>query len=292
MKNVSFVCVVAVLLMASVSSADIRFHGSGSWDMLEGVGQPEGWQSATAPGAADKVRANWGGNTVTLNYETSVARFQLGVDESGGFHIQNGGTLHSAAGNKVGNNGSATGTLTIDAGGTVNANGGWMMIAGNSNVTGVVDVAGDLNINGHLWMATGAGSTATLDIGVGGVVDVGGMIGLGTINAVDPSGGNATLNVNDGGLLVLTNIHGGGTSIHPGSMLNLYDTGRIEMTGNFVGHYDTYKALGLISGDDVVGNVIATFDAGTNLTTVVVPEPATMLLLGLGGMLIRKRRLS
>lgn len=116
------------------------------------------------------------------------------------------------------------------------------------------------------------------------------MIGLGTVNAVDPSGGNATLNVNEGGLLALANIHGLGTSVQPGSMLNLYGTGRIEMIGDFAGHYDTYKALGLISGNDILANVVATYDAGANLTTVAVPEPATMILLGLGGLLLRRKK--
>ena len=161
MKSVSVVCVVAILLMASVSSADIRFHGSGSWGMLEGVGQAEGWQSATAPGAADKVRANWGNNTVTLDYATTVNRFQLGVDEGGTFHIQNGGSLTLSAGSTVGNNGQPLdsdpsydhGILTIDAGGTVQVN-NWLKIGNGTD--GTTNVAGTLGMTGHLWMGTGS----------------------------------------------------------------------------------------------------------------------------------------
>ena len=82
-KIILFLC---VMLMASVSSAAIRFHGNGSWDMLEGVGQAEGWQSATPPGSGDTVRANWGNTTVTLNYQTTVNRFQLGITHQL-FHI-------------------------------------------------------------------------------------------------------------------------------------------------------------------------------------------------------------
>ena len=122
MRRRIIVCLAAILLMASVSSAAIRFHGNGSWDMLEGIGQPEGWQSAVAPGAADVVRANWGGATVTLNYETTVGAFQSGVDESGTFQIQSGGILN-AGNSKVGNNNFCTGWLTVTTGAVVNAGG-------------------------------------------------------------------------------------------------------------------------------------------------------------------------
>ena len=102
MKRVSIVSVLLSVLVAGVAQSDtIRFHGSGSWDMLEGVGQAEGWQSAAAPGTLDTVRANWGGdvgNVVTLNYATTVDNFELGVGESGEFNIQSGGDLTTGAG--------------------------------------------------------------------------------------------------------------------------------------------------------------------------------------------------
>ena len=276
--------------MASVgNAANLRYKGSGPWEDVDPDGTADhGWQNATVPGSADTARANWAGGTVTLNYAApQVDRIQLGVDESGEFHILNGGILDVIRTATVGNNGGAgvVGTLTIDAGGVFDV-GGWTKVG--SNATGVMTVDGIANLGSHLWVASG-GAGGSVDINNGGIVNVGGMIGIGTVNAVDPSGSNGTVNVNEGGLLNLANIHGAGTSIQPGSMLNLYGTGRIEMIGNFVGHFDKYIAAGLISGDGIPGNVIATFDAGANLTSVVVPEPATMILLGLGGLLIRKR---
>jgi hypothetical protein len=279
------------MALAMAHGATIRYHGSGSWDKLEGVGQTEGWQSATPPGPADTVRANWGGNTVTLDYETSVGRFQIGVDESGTFHVLNGGTLHAASGNKVGNNNNCTGTLLIDAGGTVNANGGWMMIAGSDLVTGIAEVSGTLDIEGHLWMATGSGSSASLTINPGGVVNVGANIGLGTIApATAPTGGPATITVNMSGTLNLHHWDNTG-SIRDGSVLNINQGGVVTIGGNRVSAANDYFAAGKIASD--LGAIEATFNPGADLTTIIaVPEPATLGLLGAFGAigLLRRRR--
>ena len=283
---------LCIMLLASVSSAaTIRYRLSGPWQDLSD-GTTNGWDGGVMPGSLDVARFNWGNNTVTLDYAApDINKFQMGVDESGGLVVNSGGSLTALGNSKIGNNNVCTGFLTVNAGGTVNANGGWLMVAGNSSVTGIVNIDGGvLNSAGHLWAATGAGSTATIDI-TGGTITVGGMIGLGTVDAVNPSGGTATLNVNEGGLLTLANIHGQGTSIHTGSSLNLFGTGRFEMAGDFLGHWNnTYIPSGLVYGDGLAGNVIASYDSGADLTTVVVPEPVSMLLLGLGGLLIRKRR--
>ena len=196
----------------------------------------------------------------------------VGVDESGGFIIQDGGILNSNGNNKVGNNNNCTGTLIIEAGGTVNANGGWMMIAGSSLVTGVVEVSGTLNTEGHLWMATGAGSTATMDIYGGGVVTVGENIGLGTVAPADATntGGPATINVHDGGLLTLDHWHNTG-SIRDGSVLNINGTGIVTVGGNRVDAVNAYAGLGKITGNGIAGNVEATYDADADTTTLALP---------------------
>lgn len=292
MKSANVLCVVAVLLMASLgSAATIRYKGSGSWDDID-PSDGAGWEGGVMPGSADTVRFNWGDNTVTLDYAApTISKFQMGVDESGGLVVNSGGVLTALGTSKVGNNGAVTGRLTINAGGVVNANGGWVMVGGNVGTTGVLNIdGGAMNIVGHLWVASNTDSIGTVDI-TGGTLSIGGMIGIGTIDAVNPSGGTGTVNVNDGGLLALANIHDAGTSIHPGSMLNLYGTGQVTLPGNFEGVIANYAAAGLISGDGIPGNIKTDLTTNPDFTTItVIPEPATMILLGLGGLALLRVR--
>ncbi len=152
----SIVC-LCVMLMASVGgAATIRYRLSGPWeDLSDGAGN--GWQGGVMPGSLDTVRFNWGNNTVTLDYTApTVDRFQMGVDESGGLEVNSSGVLTSTGTSKVGNNNFCTGWLTVNTGGVVNAGGDWMMVAGNSNITGILTIdGGEMNVNGHLWVATG-----------------------------------------------------------------------------------------------------------------------------------------
>lgn len=290
--------------------ATIRYKASGPWQELTAdTGDANGWQSAQAPSSLDTVRANWGGATITLDYATTVNQFQAGVDESGTFHVLSGGILSTAGGNnKIGNNtpnnaananynSPVTGRLIVDAGGEVNST-GWLMIAGNNGaLTGIADIYGTLNSASHLWMATGgqkdgigAASNGILNIYNGGIVNVGGNIGLGTVNASTPSGGTATITVSMGGILNLNQWSATG-SIQDGSVLNIHQGGMVTVGGNRVADAENYFAAGKIASD--LGEIMATFDSGANLTTIVaIPEPATLGLLGVIGAagLLRRRR--
>ncbi len=302
--------ILLLIIVSFVASAgaDIRYQNSGPWEQLAtGTQDPctlawswtgTGWQSLTIPGATDRVRANWGGNTVTLNWPAfTIDRFQLGVDEDGEFNIQNGGTLTTTGGSTIGNNGGAgvIGTLTIDSGGTVQVN-NWVKVGVHG--TGQVTVAGTLGMTGHLWMGSHSSDiqTGTIDIN-GGVVSVGGMIGLGTVNATSDAAGFGFINVNEGGRLTLSNIHGGimdetgeTYSIQAGSLITLNGSGIITLPGDFEAVIAEYASEGLITSD--LGGVGTDLTTNPGLTTVfaVIPEPATMSLLGLGAMVLLRRK--
>lgn len=286
----------------SVQGATIRYKSSGAWgETTNSTANAYGWQTTGAlPGVNDTVRANWGGdvgNVVTLDFATTVGSFQLGVGESGEFHILSGGHLTTVSDSKVGNNGATAarkGTLTIDAGGQVTV-GSWLGIG--HGTTGNASVNGTLNVSTHLWMGgtSEANSVGTLSIGEGGVVNVGGNIGLGTINAADASGGSATITIEDGGLLNLDHWSATG-SIQDGSYIDIEEGGTLIVGGSRASQFADYVTAGKIRFGGVSAGALdvdytASHD-GTTTTFVAIPEPATIGLVALfgGGMLFMRRR--
>jgi hypothetical protein len=294
MKNLEITGLLMCGMLAGMAQgATIRYRQTGDWTLTAPANTGPGWQNASAvPTTADLGRINWGGNTVTVSTTAQIGALQIGVDESGTLLVADGGSLTTVSGSgqngrlTVGNNNSAaTGTMTVQSGGTVNV--GEILFIG-AETTGQVTVAGSVTVASHLWMGTTSGVTGTLSIS--GSVTVSGNIGLGTGNASTASGGSATINVLDGGLLSLDRWSST-NSIFLGSILNINEGGTVTIGGNRVTAANDYFANGLI-GTDGTG-IEATYDSDLNLTTIVaIPEPGSPALVGLAGLglLTRRRR--
>ncbi len=284
-KKLLFVVLVcAVAGMAN--AADYRYEGDGNWAPASVTG---GWtldNGATHPGVLpgqfDAARMNWGGATVTVDIDVStvVDRIQAGVDEGGILHVVSGGIIRSGTWTGAGVAGNCIGTINIDAGGTLN--------------TGVITAGG-----GHLWVAMNDGGAPFGQnrgiVNLSGTINVAGIIGLGTLNAVTPSGGIGTVNVLDGGLLALSNI-APVTSIQPGSLLSVTGTGLVtlpSLRGPQGQYYDFVTSIqNYIDAGRISGAVVPVYDGFGNIiqTNIVVPEPVSISLLGLGALaLLRKR---
>lgn len=280
----------AMLVVDDAGAAVLRYRASGDWTQITDGASP-GWGpnpngvGTSLPGASDDARINFGGNTVQVTSAVpTVSRVQIGVDESGVLLVQNGGVLSTTTANGNGdvlagnNNPNATGTLTVENGGTVNV--ARILWAANDNSDGNINInpGGQVNVASHLWL----GVTGTANINISGTLtqSPGGILGLGTNNAVSATGGTATLNILSGGLLELNNIDGGGNSIQPGSVIDISGTGQLTLPGDFVGVLEDYR-----DNNEIIGNGGASFvtvDLTKNpgfTTAYVIPEPATMALL-------------
>jgi hypothetical protein len=164
------------------------------------------------------------------------------------------------------------GKIIIANGGSldVSAANAWSSVGYNSTAYMNVEAGGTMTFN-QAWIGFTAGGVGTVDIS--GTVHVNDMFGLGW------SGGDGYVNVLDGGLLALSNIHSdGSTSIKQNSILDLRGTGQVTLPGNFTSVIAAYVANGLITGDGVVGNVITDLTTNPGFTTAMAedsepPEP-------------------
>lgn len=265
---------VGALLGAMVAgqalAADIRYMSNG--DYLE----PTGWQGGVIPGIDDTARFNWGNNTVTLSGEAPLLmRFQMGVDESGQLVVNAGGKLNTTGvqNSTVGNNNNAgvVGRLTINAGGEVNVTN--VLFVGASATGIVTNDGGMLRITSHLWVGSAAVGVGTISIANGGVINVGGNIGLGTVNASTPSGGKGSIYVQDGGVLNLAQISPV-NSIQPNSVLDISGSGVVTVPNDVTAVMSAYtNALRITAygGLGTVGIDYNNMNAGKTTLFAIAP---------------------
>ncbi len=201
----------------------------------------------------------------------NVARFQLGVDESGQLVVENGGSLTASgtSANRVGNNGGAgvTGRLTVNTNGVVNST---AVLEVGATAIGILTIdGGTVNLSSHLWVGDAAApSSGTIILTNGGTLNLlapagNGMLGLGTINAVSASGGTGTVKVNGGGVLNLYNIEPGGGSIQPGSVLDISGSGVVTIPNDRTTIMSNYVAAGKITAYGGTGTVAIDYNTST-----------------------------
>jgi hypothetical protein len=297
MKKTLALVALCGLVAGIAQGATVRYKSSGDWGFTTNdTANAYGWRSTSLPGIDDVGRLNWGDNTVTVNGTYSIGKLQVGVDEKGNLIIANGGTLTSDSsgaqnGDVVignGNNPAGTGTMVVQAGGTLNV--GNILYHG-IKASGSSEIFGTVNVASHLWTGwgDGGGQTGTININNGGILNVSGQLGLNWQN----NGSAGYINVNDGGALNLAQLHGAGSSINGSSLLTIAEGGVVTKTANFVGVIDQYILDGKIVGEGGAPLSVV-YDEGTDLTSItVIPEPATFGLMAIcGAALYFKRRIS
>ena len=266
-KVVYMACVAAMLSMAmQVLAANdwTNTTGDGKWSTA--ANWSEGIVPTITPDSIGDPRINLtGANACTIDGTMPQAVAQW-------LHIGNfwgeTGTLNVVAGGKIGTpiwgtgetfvggeNTSATGILNIDGAGSVAKSEGWRI--GSATLgSAVVNITNGGVMQGGTW-DNYIRATATVNIMSGGVMQMMGVSQFVVDGVIDISG--------------------------PTSLL-LLETDRLPLVNALI-------AAGKITGNGIVGNVSATYNEIVPGYTVVtaIPEPMTLAILGLGGLLLRRR---
>jgi hypothetical protein len=194
----------------------------------------------------------------------------------------------------VGANAEPYGQLTINSGSLTVGNGLRVGGSSSSKRSGQLFVNGGI-INAPSYLAVGYGPSGTSN--VTGWLDMNaGTINAGTFDIGRVSGTNGYADISGGTIYAnsfrMKPAGGAGTVL-----LDITGSGKIVINGNVVGTIESYISSGLIKTGgagysdfyDAGGSV--TYNIGTDKTTLMVPEPATICMLGIGIFgLIRRRK--
>ncbi len=177
------------------------------------------------------------------------------------------GTTGSCSGLTIANWTAPSNELAVTGGGL---DVGGDAYVGYGGATGTLTVeSGDINIGNVLYVSYQAG-------GIGFVNMSGGTLDITTRLDIAVYGGTGTVNLSAGTITTPQMWIG-----DPG-MLNVTGTGKVIMPAGEFDNIDYYIGLGLIDGQV---NVV-----GDNAVITAVPEPATMIILGIGSLMLRGRR--
>jgi hypothetical protein len=125
-----------------------------------------------------------------------------------------------------------------------------VLFAGNNTSGFVTNDGGNILVTSYLWVGNAANVVGAVYLRNGGILNVGGNIGLGTINASTASGGKGYVYVQDGGILNLSNISPT-NSIQPNSVLDISGSGVVTIPGDFAATMSAFTNAGKITASHI-----------------------------------------
>ena len=172
------------------------------------------------------------------------------------------------------------GYLTLDGGRFTT--GDYIIMGNTSAETGTLYMnSGNITTTGHFYVGFNGPGTIYME---GGTINVGNIFGIAE-KAVATSVGKVYLHH---GTINTVNFQMENSGAIANGLLEIANDGKLVINGNVVSKVTGYATNGLITA--VGGTLQVVWDSGTNKTSVFIPEPVTILLLGLGSLgLIRRK---